>query len=145
MEPPARVFHQGPLPCEAARMTVCSTAVRTVCHRVSARRQHWVGSRSGLKTANRLPGSIALQSTQDGLRLQRWGSPCRTKVSRPPKAGRLDCTVRPRSQNKKLQLDDGRKPRKGSVPRRRRNAGKKAENWRSTKRRSPARNPKPNE
>ena len=32
------------------------------------------------------------------------------KVSRPPKAGRLDCTVRPRRQNGKPQLDDGRKP-----------------------------------
>ena len=124
MEPPARVFHQGPLPCEAARMTVCSTAVRTVCHRASARRQHWVGSRSGLKTENRLPGSIALQSTQDGLRLQRLGSPCRTKVSRPPKAGRLDCTVRPRSQHGKPQLDDGCCPRKSAVPRKRRSAAR---------------------
>ena len=34
----------------------------------------------------------------------------RTKVSRPPKAGRLDCPVRPRSQNGKPQIDDERKP-----------------------------------
>ena len=46
------------------------------------------------------------------------------KVSRPPKAGRLDCTVRPRRQNGKPQLDDGRELRKRTAPRRRRNACK---------------------
>ena len=37
------------------------------------------------------------------------------KVSRPPKAGRLDCTVRPKRQNGKPEIDDGRKPRKSKT------------------------------
>ena len=46
------------------------------------------------------------------------------QISRPPKAGRLERRVRPEGQKGVPRLEDGRSPRKGAGPRKRRSAAR---------------------